>query len=134
SDKIVVSNLAKTVSQDDIRQLFSEIGPVRSAQLNYDAQGRSKGVATIVFTRANHAAQAIKEFHNRTLDQKPMKIELIVSATAPVLSASGRLGGAVNGGRRSGGPAAGGSSGGRNAGYKTPKSADELDAEMAAYM
>ncbi|TPX61594.1 hypothetical protein SpCBS45565_g07238 [Spizellomyces sp. 'palustris'] len=142
SDKIVVSNLAKSVTQNDVHELFSQIGPIRSAQLNYDAQGRSKGVANVIFSRPKDAQAAIREYHNRTLDNKPMKIELIVRAdaapaltpsAAPRRSTGGRLG-------RTGPSAGGGHRGNRgrvNASgvhKKVPKTADELDAEMEAYM
>ncbi|KAI8816363.1 uncharacterized protein EV422DRAFT_545740 [Fimicolochytrium jonesii] len=153
SDKIVVSNLAKGVTQEDVHELFTRIGPVRSAQLNYDAQGRSKGVATVIFNRARDAATAIREYHNRALDNKPMKIELIVRADAAAAPIARQAGGTGNPPRRQGGAGNGTPRAGRNgtpsgrrgdrrrgAGgvgathKKAPKTQDELDAEMEAYM
>ncbi|KAI8998247.1 hypothetical protein BC832DRAFT_239276 [Gaertneriomyces semiglobifer] len=138
----MVSNLAKSVTQDDVRELFAQIGPVKSAQLNYDANGRSKGVATIIFSRAGDAQKAIREYHNRTLDNKPMKIELIVRADAPALTApratiASRLGGGGRSGGlagRRGGDRRRGAGGNRSTHKKTPKTQEELDAEMEAYM
>lgn len=82
STKIVISNLAQSVSQQDVLQLFSQIGKVRSAQLNYDANGRSKGVATVIFQRPGDAERAIKEYNSRTLDNRPMRIEVILDPAA----------------------------------------------------
>jgi THO complex subunit 4 len=71
-------------------------GPLKSAALNYDPSGRSLGTGTIVFRNASDAARAISEYHNRALDGKAMKIELIVNpaALASVAPVSSRLGAA----------------------------------------
>ncbi|RKO90641.1 hypothetical protein BDK51DRAFT_21716, partial [Blyttiomyces helicus] len=145
SEKISVSNMLKTITQNDITELFSGVGPVVSAQLNYDSAGKSKGTATVIFRRAGDANRAIAEFHNRTLDQKPMKIERILSLEASQLAAAalgvkshdgaggrrphGGAGAPVSGGRRGG---AGGRRSGR--GPRKPVTADDLDREMDAYM
>lgn len=54
-------------------------GPVKSAQLNYNADGKSKGIANVVFVKSGDAHKAFTEYHNRPLDNKPMKIELIIN-------------------------------------------------------
>ncbi|KAJ3090207.1 hypothetical protein HK102_004413 [Quaeritorhiza haematococci] len=157
--KIAVSNLAYNVTQQDVFELFSQVGPVSSATLNYDANGRSKGSATVLFQRNGDALAAVREYHNRTLDGRPMKIEIIMSGTiaASLTSPSGgdinrRVGAAPGGGgnksgsgsgaggRRTGGGAGGRgrrSGRGRPKGGSNPrpsKTAEELDAEMEAYL
>ncbi|KAI8917545.1 hypothetical protein DFJ77DRAFT_456801 [Powellomyces hirtus] len=141
SGQLVVSNLGQNVTESDVRELFSQIGPVRSAQLNYNANGKSKGVATVIFRTAKHAQDAIREYHNRALDGKPMKIDLVVKAdAAPALTSAaaprrqGQGLGVRNG--RSNVPARGGVRKGRQGGRekRTPKTQEDLDAEMEAYM
>ena len=44
------------------------VGPVSSVNLSYDSKGKSKGVATIVFSRKGDANKAFKEFNNRLID------------------------------------------------------------------
>ncbi len=83
---MVVSNLAPSVSQQDVKELFSRIGPVKSATLNYNEKGQSKGVAQVVFAKVGDAAKAHAEYNNRQLDNKPMKIELIVDPSISVAS------------------------------------------------
>ncbi|OAJ42365.1 hypothetical protein BDEG_25820 [Batrachochytrium dendrobatidis JEL423] len=142
ADKLVVSNLAFNVTEADVRELFSRIGPLRSAQLNYNSEGKSKGSATVIFNKHGDASKAFAEYNNRTLDERPMKIELIVNPGAPAL----RLGpatGTANSHRNSGsggvtktrGPAraSGGGRGGRRA-PKKPVTAADLDAEMDMYI
>ena len=79
ADKLVVSNLAPSVTQNDVRELFKRIGPVREAVLNYDSHGKSKGVANVTFIKPGDAHKAYTEYHNRPLDERPMKIELIIN-------------------------------------------------------
>ena len=47
--------------------------------LNYDSNGKSKGVANVSFVKPGDAHKAYTEYHNRPLDNKPMKIELIIN-------------------------------------------------------
>ncbi|KAH6564733.1 hypothetical protein BASA82_000877 [Batrachochytrium salamandrivorans] len=150
ADKLVVSNLAFNVTESDVRELFSRIGPLRSAQLNYNSEGKSKGAATVVFSKHGDAARACTEYNNRTLDERPMKIELIVNPDAPALRLGPSNGGGL--GRNTGaggvsksrtparssapgkrdGAAAGGGRGRR--GPKKPVTAADLDAEMDLYI
>ncbi|KAJ1344536.1 hypothetical protein BSLG_000060 [Batrachochytrium salamandrivorans] len=125
-------------------------GPLRSAQLNYNSEGKSKGAATVVFSKHGDAARACTEYNNRTLDERPMKIELIVNPDAPALRLGPSNGGGL--GRNTGaggvsksrtparssapgkrdGAAAGGGRGRR--GPKKPVTAADLDAEMDLYI
>ncbi|KAJ1539707.1 hypothetical protein HK405_012519, partial [Cladochytrium tenue] len=138
--KIMISNLAASVSEDDLKELFKSIGPIKTAFLNFDAQGRSKGAGTVVYRRDGDAAKAVEQYHNRTLDGKPMRIELVVSAqavtalasSAAAASSSGSAGrGRGTGARRGRGRGAGGAS---RREPRKPKTAEELDAEMDTYM
>ena len=72
------------------------IGPLKSVALNYDSAGKSKGTGTIIFKTNSDAARAIREYNGRTLDERVMRIELIVSAAAIVpTTLSDRLGKSV---------------------------------------
>eukprot|EP00842_Homolaphlyctis_polyrhiza_P001822 jgi/Hompol1/2640/HPOL_000479-RA len=136
-------------------------GDLRSAQLNYSADGKSKGVATVIFKKHGDAARAFAEYNNRTLDDKPMRIELVVNpdvasrrlkpaanaAAAAAAALTARVGGTggVSKARTpaagAAAPAANGTGRGRRGrggrGGRTPKPAvtnADLDAEMDAYM
>ncbi|KAJ0244056.1 THO complex subunit 4B [Hirschfeldia incana] len=84
--KLYISNLDYGVSNEDIKELFSEVGDLKRYGLHYDKSGRSKGTAEVVFSRRGDALAAIKRYNNVQLDGKLMKIEIVgtnVSAPTP---------------------------------------------------
>ncbi|GAA5915402.1 RNA-binding protein YRA1 [Sporobolomyces salmoneus] len=68
-DKIIVSNLPEDVNEQQIKELFhTTVGVVRSVNLSYNAQGKSKGIATIQFQRAEFATAAYQQYNKRLID------------------------------------------------------------------
>ncbi|KAL0533759.1 hypothetical protein IC582_027803 [Cucumis melo] len=150
--KLYVSNLDYGVSNEDIKELFSEVGDLKRYSINYDKSGRSKGTAEILFSRQADALAAIKRYNNVQLDGKPMKLEIvgtnIVTPAVPAPSNAsfgnhngfprgGRAMGRNQGGGRGRGPGRGGrgrgsgSGSGRGRGEKL--SAEDLDADLDKY-
>ncbi|KAI9886318.1 MAG: hypothetical protein M1823_001876 [Watsoniomyces obsoletus] len=152
--KIIVSNLPSDVNEAQIKDYFSKaVGPIKKCLLTYGPNGLSRGVATIVFTKADAANRAIQQ-NGLLVDGKPLKIEVVVDASkasvaAPIKGLGERIAQPKNQpksslpknsgnnatntrgtGRARGGR---GQRRGRNAGRAKPKTADELDAEMADY-
>jgi RNA recognition motif-containing protein len=57
-----------------LQEYFGQtIGPVKRVDLSYALGGKSKGIATVVFTKPAAAAQAAKELDGLKVDTKPMK-------------------------------------------------------------
>ncbi|KAJ1969117.1 RNA-binding RNA annealing protein [Dispira parvispora] len=81
-NKIMVSNLAYKVTRDDLFELFSQIGPVRKVTVNCNEDGRSLGTATVSFKRASDPARAVSTYDQVTLDGRPMAIGIVQSAAA----------------------------------------------------
>uniref|UniRef100_A0A1L8DD57 RRM domain-containing protein n=1 Tax=Nyssomyia neivai TaxID=330878 RepID=A0A1L8DD57_9DIPT len=69
--RIVVSNLHGSVTQNDIMELFEDIGQLMEARL------LRPGVAEVVFRGQKDAEQAVDTYHNRQLDGLPMKCVLM---------------------------------------------------------
>ncbi|KAF3334618.1 THO complex subunit 4A-like protein [Carex littledalei] len=75
--KLYISNLDYGVSNEDVKELFAEVGEIKRYSINYDRSGRSKGTAEVVYAKKEDAMAAIRRYNNVQLDGKPMKIEFI---------------------------------------------------------
>lgn len=72
--KLYVGNLDYSVTQDDLREHFSEAGEIVDAVVITDRQsGRSKGFGFVEFSSEDEAKKAIESF-----DQKDFKGRTIV--------------------------------------------------------
>eukprot|EP00210_Caulerpa_lentillifera_P009265 g8830.t1 len=73
--KLFLSNLGYRVSQNDIVELFSQIGPLKSARVNYDRSGRSLGTGEVTYEVPAHAAVAERRFNGILIDSQPLVVE-----------------------------------------------------------
>ncbi|KAJ5980669.1 mRNA export protein mlo3 [Penicillium waksmanii] len=89
SSKIIVSGLPSDVSEANIKEYFTKsAGPVKKVMLTYNQNGSSRGIASIIFGRADTAAKAAKELNGLHVDGRPMKIEVVYDAShAPTVPA-----------------------------------------------
>ncbi|KAJ7078081.1 hypothetical protein C8R44DRAFT_825625 [Mycena epipterygia] len=150
AEKIIVSNLPPDVNEAQVKELFhTTVGPLREVTLHYDAAGRSKGVATVLFSKKGDGNRAFQQYNNRLIDgRRPMKIEIVVdpsrpappatlaSRVAPAPAANGAA--AQNSAPRTAATRGRGGAGRRGRGGRpkadrTPKTAADLDAEMEDY-
>jgi RNA recognition motif-containing protein len=103
--KLYVGNLAYTVSNDDLQELFSKAGQVQSVAVITDKfSGQSKGFGFVEMATSDEAAKAIQQFNDTELKGRNIK----VNEAKPRESSFG--GGGGGGGNRGGG----GGGGGRN--------------------
>eukprot|EP00245_Coleochaete_scutata_P006646 TRINITY_DN211_c0_g1_i1.p1 TRINITY_DN211_c0_g1~~TRINITY_DN211_c0_g1_i1.p1 ORF type:complete len:256 (-),score=58.62 TRINITY_DN211_c0_g1_i1:536-1303(-) len=149
-----ISNLDHNVSEDDIKELFNEVGDLKRCDLHYDRSGRSLGTADVVFVRKADALAAVRRYNNVLLDGKPMKVEALITnpvivttagVPVPVTTVVGRgrdfqasfpRGRGAFGGRGFRGRGRGvfrGRGRGRGRSSDPEKTAEQLDAELDTY-
>ena len=78
-----------TIDRRAKQELFSQVGAVKKAGLNFDQNGRSKGTAEVILARRQDAMQAIKTYNGVKLDGRPLRIELVGGAPGGVTLSSG---------------------------------------------
>ncbi len=69
--KMIVSNLHHTVTEEDVMELFGDLGPLKRARM------KENGDAEIVFVNKVDATRAVDAYHNRQLDGRPMKLQIV---------------------------------------------------------
>ena len=102
--KLYVGNLAYSVTNDVLEQLFSEFGTVVSAQVIQDRDtGRSKGFGFVEMHADDAAQRAISAMNDKEHDGRPLTVN-----EAKPRESSGGGGGGGRGGYRGGGGGGGG--------------------------
>jgi RNA recognition motif-containing protein len=73
--KLYVGNLAFSVSNDDLHELFSQAGQVQSATVVTDKfSGQSRGFGFVEMTTSEEAANAIHQFNESELKGRNIKV------------------------------------------------------------
>ena len=86
--KLYISNLDFGVTNEDIKELFTEFGRVRRYGVNFAQNGQSLGTAEVQYENRNSALKAIQKYNNVPLDGRPMKLAVSGSPADGVPSAS----------------------------------------------
>ena len=72
---IYVGNLSYSVTEDDLRALFSEFGDVSSAKLIMDRDtGQSKGFGFVEMSGNDSGQKAIDELNGREVSGRALKV------------------------------------------------------------
>ncbi|MEO8073399.1 MAG: RNA-binding protein [Acidobacteriota bacterium] len=113
SAKLYVGNLSFDTTQQDLEQLFGEIGTVESANLIEDRDtGRSRGFAFVEMSSDEEAQNAISELNGKEVDGRELKVNEAKPQEKRASSGGGRGGYGGGGGNRGGGGGGYGGGGG----------------------
>lgn len=77
--RIVVSNLQPSVTHEDIKELFEDIGPLVTSHVV------RPGTAEVIYKYQKDAKRAVDAYHNRQLDGQPMKCMLVNPRPLPTV-------------------------------------------------
>ena len=73
--KLYVGNLNFSTTEDELRELFAQAGPVASVSMIMDREtGRPRGFAFIEMETAEGAQQAIEKLNNREFAQRTLTV------------------------------------------------------------
>ncbi|KAI9857644.1 MAG: hypothetical protein M1824_004762 [Vezdaea acicularis] len=79
--KVIVSQLPTDVSETQIKDYFAKaIAPVKRVQITYGPNGQSRGIAMVTFFRSDAADKAMSQLNGVKVDQRPIKIEVVLDA------------------------------------------------------
>ena len=99
--KLYIGNLPYTVTEDQLRDLFSQFGEITDLKLITDRMsGRSRGIAFVEFASEEDAAKAIEATNNTEMDGRTIIVNV---ARPPKPRTDGGFGGGDRGGNRGGG-------------------------------
>ena len=90
--RLYVGNLAWTVTDQDLRDVFSEAGNVDSSQVIMDrATNRSRGFGFVEMTTDEAADAAIKKLNGREIKGRPIRVNEAQARTGGGGGASGGM-------------------------------------------
>ena len=74
--KLLIRNLARSTTEEQIKTLFEEFGAVQSCNLVMDkATGGSKGFGFVEMPKPGEAKAAVKNLNARELDGKVIRVK-----------------------------------------------------------
>lgn len=75
--RLFVGNLAYSVTEEELRELFSQAGTVKLVDLIKDRDtGRSKGFAFVEMSTQAEAQNAISKFNNFSLNERNLAVNI----------------------------------------------------------
>ncbi|GGD58863.1 RNA recognition motif domain-containing protein [Lacimicrobium alkaliphilum] len=74
--KLIVRNLDRATTEDELKRMFEEFGAVQSCNLVIDqASGLSKGFGFIEMPKAGEAKAAIKNLNNKSVGNSKIRVK-----------------------------------------------------------
>ncbi|KAA0031309.1 hypothetical protein IC582_000071 [Cucumis melo] len=69
-NNVFVKNLAETTSEEDLKNMFGEFGPITSVVVMRDGEGKSKCFGFVNFENADDAARSVEALNGKKVDGK----------------------------------------------------------------
>lgn len=76
--KLLIRNLPRTTTAEELRDMFTNYGPVQSCSVVLDEEtGRSKGFGFVEMPKIGHAKAAIKNLNGFHLEGNPIRVKKV---------------------------------------------------------
>lgn len=95
--ELKITGLPYDVLEDDLHELFEQIGRVASVEVDYDESGRSEGCATITMVDADKAKLAVEQYDSIAIDSQPINVRLVGTESNTTNVRTGLFGTALKG-------------------------------------
>ena len=80
--KLIIRNLARSTTEEELKALFQEYGTVQSCDLVSDkTTGGSKGFAFVEMPKPGEAKAAMKNLNNMTVARNKIRVKRAVNKT-----------------------------------------------------
>ncbi|CAA2973664.1 polyadenylate-binding 7 [Olea europaea subsp. europaea] len=76
TSNVYVKNIGDDITDDQLREYFSQWGTITSAKLMRDDKGMSKGFGFVCFSTPEEAIKAVNTFHGSMFHQKPLYVAI----------------------------------------------------------
>ena len=76
NNKLYVGNLAFSVTEEQLTELFSQYGTVQSVKVIKDESGRSKGFGFIEMGSDDEAANALRNLNGKDVSGRAIKVDV----------------------------------------------------------
>jgi RNA recognition motif-containing protein len=73
--RVFVNNFPYTSQEEELRELFSQVGEIRDLHVLYDVAGRVRGMALIQYGTKEAADLAINRFNGHIFKGRPLNVE-----------------------------------------------------------
>ena len=74
---LYVGNLAKSVSENELRSLFSQAGEVTSLRIMKDEAGIAEPYGFVGMSSQSEADDAVRRFRGYRLSERPLRVGLV---------------------------------------------------------
>jgi len=83
--KILLSNLDSQIAEEDLQEIFQNVGPVTRTVIHYARDGTSLGSGEVHFANKNDALRAADEYDAAQVDGRPMSVKVIANKVPTVV-------------------------------------------------
>lgn len=73
--KLFVANVSFSASEEDLRELFSAVGPIKRLHLAKTVEGKSRGFAFLEFQDDLDASRALDDLHGHNFQGRRLVVQ-----------------------------------------------------------